>query len=80
LGNIKPKAPPELNPMSSNQLRLGHGMGVFDNEVSGRTVLTKPRSSTEFKLEFQLARKRCTPLIDGLNKYAEQLVNRPSLK
>jgi hypothetical protein len=55
-------------------------MGAVDKEVSGRTVRTKPRSSTEFKLEIQLARKRCTPLIDGLNKYAEQLLNRPSIE
>ncbi|RXW18085.1 hypothetical protein EST38_g7781 [Candolleomyces aberdarensis] len=35
-------------------------------------------NNERFKLEIELARKLCKPLIDGLNKYAEQLVNRPT--
>ncbi|KAJ2925546.1 hypothetical protein H1R20_g11545, partial [Candolleomyces eurysporus] len=35
-------------------------------------------NNERFKLEIELARKLCKPLIDGLNKYAEQLVNRPA--
>ncbi|KAJ2924795.1 hypothetical protein H1R20_g12278, partial [Candolleomyces eurysporus] len=35
-------------------------------------------TNMRFKKELELARKLCTPLVDGLEKYATQLVNRPS--
>ncbi|KAJ2936010.1 hypothetical protein H1R20_g1087, partial [Candolleomyces eurysporus] len=35
-------------------------------------------NNERFKLEIELARKLCKPLIDGLNKYTEQLVNHPA--
>ncbi|KAJ2924985.1 hypothetical protein H1R20_g12093, partial [Candolleomyces eurysporus] len=35
-------------------------------------------NNERFRLEIELARKLCKPLIDGLNKYTEQLVNHPA--